>query len=167
MNVQSMFRPASVLLLASAAAFVLVAAGTKPADAGIIDSVGTWEGSGTAQDVSGSDVGPFTVSVTRKSAGPNKLRTDGKVILESGREIVFWQEMEEKGARGFSLVTNKGAGGGQCFSNGMCQSYEQTQGGHAFATTLVKDGTDKVRILVTELDGGRAVRFFQQSLTRK
>jgi hypothetical protein len=49
----------------------------------------------------------------------------------------------------------------------MCQSYEQRQDGHAFATTIARDTPDKIRILVTELEKGQAVRFMEQTLTKK
>jgi hypothetical protein len=135
--------------------------------AAITDGLGKWEGSGTASELSGKDLGPFTVAVTRKSVGNAKVRADGKITLAGGREIVFWQEFEDHGPSGFSLVTNNGAGGGQCFANGMCQTFEQRADGHAFATTIVNDGADRVRIVVTELEQGKAVRFFQETLLKK
>jgi hypothetical protein len=95
------------------------------------------------------------------------VRADGKVTLGPGREVTFWQETEDRGASGFRVVTNNGAGGGTCFTNGICTTYEEREGGHAFATTLVKDAPGKIRMLTTELENGRAVRFYQQSLTRK
>ncbi|MET0592971.1 MAG: hypothetical protein ABW133_09745, partial [Polyangiaceae bacterium] len=60
-----------------------------------------------------------------------------------------------------------GAGGGHCFANAMCQTYEERADGHAFATTIARDGADKLRILITELDKGKAVRVFQQTLSKK
>ena len=149
------------------AALSLVGLASAPADAGISDCLGTWEGSGTATEVSGKDLGAFTVSLTRRSIGTSKVRADGKVTLANGQEIVFWQEFENLGQNGFKLVSNHGAGAGHCVANGMCQSYEQRADGHAFATTIAKDGTDKLRVLITELDSGKAVRFFQQTLSKK
>lgn len=149
------------------AALSLVGLIATPANAGIADSLGTWEGSGTASEVSGKDLGGFTVSLTRRSLGGAKVRADGQVTLASGQKIAFWQEFEDHGQKGFTLVSNNGTGGGQCFANGMCQSYEQRADGHAFATTIAKDGGDKLRVLVTELDGGKALRFYEQTLSKK
>jgi hypothetical protein len=154
-------------LLATAALSLLGLLAPISARAGNTDSLGSWEGSGTASEVSGKDLGAFTVTLTRRSIPGAKVRADGKVTLASGQEIVFWQELEDHGANGFRLVSNNGSGGGQCFANGMCQTYEQRPDGHAFATTIAKDGADKLRILVTELDQGKAVRFFQQTLSKK
>src|SRR5262249_3142110 len=106
-------------------------------------------------------------SLIRKSIGTAKVRADGKVTLANGQEIVFWQEFENQGQNGFKIVSNQGTGSGHCVANGICQSYEQRADGHAFATVIAKDGADKLRILVTELDSGKAVRFFQQTLSKK
>lgn len=135
--------------------------------AGITDGIGKWEGSGTAFEISGKDLGPFSVSLTRRSVGSAKVRSDGTITLAGGRQIAFWQEFEDHGPGGFLLVSNNGIGGGQCFVNGMCQAFEARADGHAFATTIVKDGADQVRIVVTELEQGKAVRVFQQTLLKK
>jgi hypothetical protein len=154
--------------IAFATTFCLVScAVAQAAPTGILNGLGKWEGSGTTFDASGKDLGPFSVSLVRKSIGPSKVRGDGKITLASGQEIVFWQEFEEHGPNGFSLVSNHGSGGGQCFANGMCQTFDQAEGGHAFATTIVKDGADRIRILVTELEQGKAVRFHQETLLKK
>lgn len=159
MNTKNLVAVASLSLLA------LVAPGS--ASAGITDGLGTWEGSGTGSEISGKDLGSFTVSITRRSVATGKVRADGKVTLAGGKEIVFWQELEDHGSSGFHLVSNNGSGGGQCFANGICQTYEKRADGHAFATTIAKDENDKLRILVTELENGQAVRFFQQTLRKK
>jgi hypothetical protein len=159
MNTKQLVAFASLSLLA------LVAPGS--ASAGGSDGLGTWEGSGTASEVSGKDLGAFTVSITRKSVGTGKVRADGKVTLANGKEITLWQDIEERGTGGFLLVSNNGSGGGQCFANGICQTYEKRADGHAFATTMAKDEGGKLRVLVTELENGQALRFFQQTLQKK
>lgn len=131
-----------------------------------VDGLGAWEGSGVASDASGKELGGFTVTLIRRSVGPQKTRTEGKVTLEGGRVIEFWQETEGSAARGYRLVSNNGRGGGRCFDNGLCQTYEERASGQAFATTIVRDG-DRMRLLVTELEKGQAVRFMHQTLTKK
>jgi len=156
------------VVAASLLTAAIVFCAPQDARAGIGDALGSWEGTGSGHDVSGKDLGAFTVAITRKAgAARGSVRSDGKVTLASGQEIVFWQEMEDHGASGFRLVTNNGSGGGRCFANRMCQWYEKRADGHAFATTVVCDSDDKMRILVTELDRGQAVRFFEQTLTKK
>jgi hypothetical protein len=159
----------TILVAAAAYSLSSVCALLAPsaAHAGVADSLGTWEGTGTAAEAAGRDLGAFTVSLVRRSVGTGRVRADGKVTLASGQEIVFWQEYEDHGANGFRLTSNNGNGGGRCFTNAMCQTYETRADGHAFATTIATDGADKWRILVTELDHGKAVRFFQQTLSKK
>ena len=138
------------------------------AAAGMSDGLGAWQGQGTTVAVTGADLGTFTVDLTRRSTGPGQVRTDGRVLLANGQVIVFWQEsVDSPNGTGFRMTTNDGTGGGRCFANGMCQSYVERADGHAFATTIVRDAPDKLRVLVTELDKGQAVRFIQQSLTKK
>lgn len=155
-----------LVVVGASLSFAALLAPRRAAGSGI-EGIGAWEGSGSGTDLEGKDLGKFTVALVRKTVAPGKIRADGKVTLDGGREIAFWQELEDRGAAGFRLISNNGAGGGNCFANGICTAYEEREGGHAFATTLVKDGADRVRILVTELEKGRAVRFFQQSLSRK
>ncbi len=129
--------------------------------------LGTWEGSGTATDVSGRELGGFSVSVTRKPLANGKVRADASITLANGTNMTFWQEFETRGPGAFHLVSSHGTGGGRCFANGMCQTLEQTPDGHGYATTIVPDGNGKLRILITELDDGSPLRFFQQTLYKK
>jgi hypothetical protein len=162
------------LLVASTFSFVAVAAlavglcGPRLAHAdppGNADGLGTWEGSGTTTDVDGQLVGPFTVNLTR-TARAGGVRSDGRIRTSDGKEIAFWQETVGSKDK-FRITSSLGTGGGCCFANGMCQSLEQGPDGRAFATTLAKDGTGKLRVLVTELKDGHAVRFYAQTLAQK
>ncbi len=131
-------------------------------------TAGEWDGTGLVRAVDGTDQGTFTIHMIRSALTATKTRQDGEVTLPDGRKITFWQEMENHGGRGYSLVSNKGTGGGHCFSNAMCQFYEAVTGtSQAFATTVSLDGADKMRIVVTELDAGKAVRFIEQSLSKR
>ena len=131
------------------------------------ESLGTWEGTGTTSEIDGKQRGPFTIVLTRTSLGAGSVRADGKIRTSDGKEIVFWQETNERGAGRFRLTSSFGSGGGICFANGICQSLEQRADGHSFASTIVKDGPDHLRVLVTELKDGQAVRFHAQTLAKK
>jgi hypothetical protein len=137
------------------------------ADAAADEGLGTWEGVGLATEVDGTVVGPFTVAITRRTLAGGGVRADGKIHTGNGKDIVFWQETIQRGGGRFKVTSNLGAGGGACFANGICQSLEQRADGHAFASTIAKDGPDKVRVLVTELKDGNAVRFYAQTLVKK
>jgi hypothetical protein len=129
--------------------------------------IGTWEGSGTASEVSGKDLGGFTVTVTRKLMASGNVRADGVINLANGQHLTFWQEFENTRPNSFRLVSNHGTGGAEWFANGLCQWIEQSSDGHAFATTIAPDGADRIRILISELDKGQPIRFYQQILIKK
>lgn len=154
---------------ASASRPAQASAADRPADPvgpSADQGVGTWEGTGESHDVSGRDLGAFKITLTRVADGPDKVRSDGKVTLADGRQITFWQETERKDSTGFRLTSSRGSGGGRCFSNGMCTMYE-ARDTQAVATTIVKDAGGALRVLVTELDNGAAVRFHAQTLLKK
>ena len=127
--------------------------------------VGTWTGSGVTFTPDGKEEGPFTVELTRKSAGAGVVETTGEVKLGNGTKIPLKQRTESQGNT-FSLKTNRGEGGGICVGAGLCQSYEQGSDGRAWSTTIVVDAPDKLRLIITELQNGRATRFIRQSITR-
>jgi hypothetical protein len=136
------------------------------AQAGITDGVGTWKGSGTAFGAGGQELGDFTVEMVRTAIDAHTVEGRGKVVLATGEVITFRQRMIEHG-NSFSMETDRGRGGGHCFGGGLCTSYEDLGSGKAYATTIVVDTPSKIRILVTELQGGRAVRFMRQELTKR
>ena len=151
-------------LLALVTLFVSLSATTVAfADAPM--GTGTWEGSGTAVQRDGKKLGAFDVTITRKEAGERRVRADGTIKLANGQEIHFWQEFEGT-KEGFHIVSDRGNGGGRCFDNGMCQTYEEAKDGHAFATSLTKDEGGQLRLVTTELDHGKAVKFFYQTLRK-
>jgi hypothetical protein len=142
--------------------------GGRPATAGASETeamrgLGTWEGRGVSHDRAGEPLGAFEISLERRAVGAI-VRTEGTVTLADGRRIPFWQELEP-GKRGFRLRSGHGEGGGRCFGNGMCQTYE-VKDDSAVATTIAMDGPASIRVLVTELERGVAVRFAEQSLQK-
>jgi hypothetical protein len=130
-------------------------------------ALGSWEGTGASMTVRGAEASTFAVSLVRKDAGNGRVRMDGTVRLEGGKTLAIWEESVGGAGGGFRISSSLGSGGGRCFDNGMCQSYVERADGHAFATTIAKDGASGLRIVVTELEGGKAIRFVQQTLLRK
>jgi hypothetical protein len=142
-------------------AVLLLAGAIAHADGG----VGSWKGSGTTFDAQGEELGDFTVELTQTAVDAHTVELRGKVTLASGQVIPLQQRRTMNG-RTFQLESNRGKGGGACFGAGLCTSYEDVGDGHAYATTIVLDGSDQMRLLITELDHGKAVRFMRQSLSR-
>jgi len=153
------------LLLPLAA--LLTVPGISAADVSATDGLGTWEGTGIASDVSGSQQNPFTVSIVRRSTAANVVRTDGTMHMKDGKDVTFWDEHVEKAGGTCTVTGSLGSGGGRCFQNHMCQLYVDRGDGHAFATTIAIDSGTQMRVLVTELENGKASRFFSQQLVKK
>jgi hypothetical protein len=131
-------------------------------------SLGVWQGSGTVFSKDGREAAEFTIELTRTAVDQRSTETKGNVVLTTGAVIpIFQRTTQSEGGVGFRLESNRGKGGGYCLGAGLCTSYEDAGNGQAFATTLVLDGPSKMRLLVTELDHGQAVRFIRQTLTRK
>jgi hypothetical protein len=131
------------------------------------EGLGVWEGSGNASDAGGTQQMPFTVTMVRRLLSNGVVRSDGTLHMSDGRDITFWDEHESRAGGACRMTSSMGAGGGRCFPNHMCQTYTERADGHAFATTVAADSTERVRVLVTELQEGKAVRFYAQELTKK
>src|SRR5215472_8357674 len=156
----------TILAAASFAVTGVIALVTGRADGA--DGVGVWEGSGTAYSPQGAVVGTFSVSLTRKQAGGN-VRIDGKATLANGQEVPFWEEDEyaKDGTGKYRIRSSTGSGGGGCFANEICQSYRQSEDGHATATTIAVDSADKVRVQWTEYDHEQVVQYREATLKTK
>ncbi|HEY8079062.1 MAG TPA: hypothetical protein VIF62_33245 [Labilithrix sp.] len=155
------------LILALGLAGICFAAPLAFADVSSSDGLGTWEGTGIAQDVSGSQQTPFTITMVRRSLGGGVVRADGTIHMKDGSDVAFWDEHAERPDGACKVSSSLGNGGGRCFSNHMCQLYTERADGHAFATTYAIDSRDHIRVLVTELQAGKAIRFFSQDLVKK
>jgi hypothetical protein len=154
-------------LLATGALSLFAVLAPMDATADMMGGLGLWEGTGTVRAASGADLGRFNVTLTRRLAEDGKVRTDGQVTFASGQVSKFWQEVERGDSGGFQIVSSNGIGKGRCFANGICESYEYRRDRHAFATTIVRDAADRIRVLITELEKGESVRFIEQTLTKK
>jgi hypothetical protein len=140
---------------------------TAPAQAGITEGLGHWQGSGVVIAPDGQEQGEFTVEVDRVAIDARTVEVRGKVTHADGQVFTFSERQIAGSNGGFLIEGSHGKGGGRCFGGGLCQTYVETGADTANATTIAVDGPDKLRVLVTALDHGRAIRFIRQSLTRK
>jgi len=146
-------------------AFVLLASARSYARS--VEGPVHYAGKGSVIALDGQELGDFTVEVDRTTVDARTTEIQGKVTLGS-RQVIEFTERQIAGSNGgFLIESSSGKGGGRCFGDGLCQTYVETGADTARATTIALDGTDKMRVLVTELDHGRAVRFIRQTLTRK
>lgn len=146
---------------------LLVAMMTSPAAlAGVAGGAGTWTGTGAVYDSQAREISPFKVQMVSRAPDANSLETTITVTLPDGQTRRFTQRLHDQD-RGFSIESDFGKGGGACFGAGLCEAYIAGQGGKAQAITLVIDGPDARRLLVTQLQDGRATEFIRQSYRRQ
>jgi hypothetical protein len=136
------------------------------ARADILGGLGEWRGSGSVFGPDGRAEAEFKVALTRSAAGPRSVDTRGKIELASGQVIPFAQKTTLGDDGKFSLDSERGQGAGFCLGAGLCQSYEDRGNSAGAYTVMAIDGPDTIRIVITELDHGRAVRFIRQTLTK-
>lgn len=139
---------------------------SNSARADLLDGLGKWQGQGTQYDPSGRAAGDFTVELTRAAAGPRTVQTRGTIKLSNGQVLPFESRITESDT-GFASESPRGSGTGHCFGGDICYSYEESGKGKATAMTIVIDGPDRIRILTTDLEQGRPVRYTRQALTKK
>ena len=131
-----------------------------------LEGLGQWTGTGVVFNLGTKVTSSFTVEVTRTAVGSNAVQLKGTARMANGEEHPIDQKSIWEGNH-FQIESARGRGNGICLGEGICASYEDLGGDQALATTIVLDGPDKMRLLMTELDHGQPVRLIRQSLTRK
>jgi hypothetical protein len=153
-------------LFGALAALGVTASELRPARADLVDGLGQWRGTGTLFSPEGRALQAFRVQLTRASIGPESVETRGQVTLDSGQVIPFAQRTTRT-ADGFDSESAHGKGHGHCVGPSVCYSYESDGAGKSSATTVLIDAPDRLRVLVTELEGGQPVRVIWQSLDKQ
>lgn len=125
-----------------------------------------WEGSGALFDLSGNQTGTYNLQVEKTHLG-NKTQADVTVTLPNGTIYKHQCIMSDSNQTSWTSVCDHGKGGGHCFGEGLCISYEEDGTGKAYATNITLDGSSDMRLLRTELLNGKAVRFFREKLHKK
>lgn len=128
--------------------------------------LGRWQGSGVVIGLDGQKQSEFTVEVTRTAVDARTVDTTGQVTLADGRTIPV-SERRVGNSEAWRSESPHGKGGGRCFGGGLCQDYVSSEDGKARATTIVVDNDNQIRLLITELEDGKATRFIRQTLVKK
>lgn len=147
----------ATVIIASLLAFI------PTASAGEVTEL--WKGDGVLFDRSNKPIGKYRLEMYRTNVNKKKMLNEVKVFLPNAKTKTISCEIT-KSKKGWSTDCRSRKGGGYCFGEGLCIDYMADQKGSAFATTIVMDGKDTMRMLRTELKRGKAVRFFRERLTR-
>ncbi|MEQ1878703.1 MAG: hypothetical protein ABL958_18820 [Bdellovibrionia bacterium] len=140
----------------------LVVFGLTRALAGETSSV--WTGAGKVYDAKLNPLGAYKLKVESAKTAATERKTKVTVTLESGGAQVY-NCTHTDGAKGWKSVCDNGNGGGFCLDD-LCQTYTEDENGRAFATTLIFDSEDEMRLMRTELQNGKPVRFFKEKISR-
>jgi hypothetical protein len=143
---------------------VLLVAGLARAD--VLGGLGSWHGTGTRFDSEGRPNGDFKVELTRRADGADSVKTLGKILLPDGAVFPFEQRWTRT-STGFVSDSPRGRGRGGCLSDNLCYNIEDLGGGRLLSSTIMVDAPNRIRILITEFDGGRPVEFIQETLVQK
>ena len=125
-----------------------------------------WEGSGILFNEKVEQIGSYTL-VVENTKTSRQIQSYVAVSLPDGKIIKQQCLMTESKEGTWNSKCDHGAGGGQCFGNGLCMSYEKDSKGKAYATTIIKDGNSDMRLLRTELQDGKPVHFFREKLHKR
>jgi hypothetical protein len=123
-----------------------------------------WKGRGALFTLDGKKIADYRLEMRRKKLSSSRFRTAAKVHLRDGTVKEMTCTMDQADQRWRSACGER-KGGGYCLGDGLCLDYVADDADHAFATTIIIDGDDQMRMFRTELDGGKAVRFFREKLS--
>jgi len=138
---------------------------TPAAHADVLDGLGRWSGSGSVHGADGKPLGDFRVELTRSAAGPGRVETRGTVTTGAGQVLPF-RSLITRTPDGFLTESERGQGQGSCLEPSVCHSYELDAAGNGSTSTILIDGPQRVRVLVTELEKGKPVRVIWQTLSQ-
>jgi hypothetical protein len=125
-----------------------------------------WEGPGLLFDANGNPAGHYNVLVERTKSG-NQVKSSITVKLPDGTTQQHQCLATESAENRWKSTCDHGKGGGSCFGDGLCISYEEDGNGKSYATTIIFDGPSQMRLLRTELRNGQAFRFFREKLYKR
>ena len=125
-----------------------------------------WQGKGATFNRNREQTSEYRIEVYRTEVDGTKGLSQAKVYLSNGT-LIFNETCETtKTKTGWISDCKVRKGGGYCFGDGLCMDYTEDQNQHGFATTIIMDGPNSMRLLRTELVKGQAVRFFREKLER-
>jgi hypothetical protein len=131
-------------------------------------STSQWNGTGTLYDHDRNVVGTYSVQVdVQPGSDADTAHTVVKVTEQDGTIFNQICDQKEGDNRWTKTCDDGGSGGGYLFDNGLGADYYRAADGKAYATTIVFDGANKMRMERTELDAnGQALHFYSETYTK-
>ena len=125
-----------------------------------------WKGEGALFNINGKSEGQYELTVTNNKTGDV---TESNIQIKTANGSVIDLQCTNTAGKdeSWSSQCGHGKGGGRCLGEGLCISYLEESSGKAFATTIAMDGPTDMRLLRTELQNGKAVRFFREKLHKQ
>ncbi len=125
-----------------------------------------WKGEGNLFSLNGVEMGRYELSVTNTK---NAEVTESSIQIKTADGSVIELQCTDTAGKdeSWSSQCGQSKGGGRCFGEGLCISYLEAENAKAFATTIIMDGPSDMRLLRTELQSGKAVRFFREKLHKQ
>lgn len=128
-------------------------------------SIETWEGQGDFFNLNGDLVSSYSLKVENNKTSPDQTESQITITLSDGTVRTDKCSISY-GKKGWTSQCSNTQGGGQCYGQGLCQSYMEN-GNTAYATTIVMDGPKQMRLLRTQLVNGEAASFSREKLFKK
>jgi hypothetical protein len=124
-----------------------------------------WSGQGNAYDEERNLVGTFKIRIDNTEISEQESESRVVILTDDGDSSEWTCRIIKVENRWQKNCDNGFSGGGYYLDSGLITEYS-TKGDEAFATTVVLDSEDQMRVLVTHLDFGNAKAFYTQTLVK-
>ena len=127
----------------------------------------TWVGSGTMYSPDREPMATYDVVVEQSAPVAGQITSNIEVTDESGDVMTLTCDVFMFTKAWRKTCSDGQEGGGYSFDLGMATEYTNLPDGRSFATTLINDSEDAIRILRTELLGDTVLSFAVESYTKQ
>lgn len=127
-----------------------------------------WQGQGQLSDIRGKIIGNYSVSVSIEQLSAASERVKVEVVAANGAIVHKDTCLTFKSEKGWKKECDGGTSSGTMYAPqfGLGMDYYVAKDGLAYATNIILDGENEMRLLRTELNNGQATRVFAEKLTR-
>lgn len=124
-----------------------------------------YSGQGALFSIAGKKLGDYHLEYRREPLSRTSYRQTVTVKIPKKQPITLRCTVSVDGER-WRTECGQRKGGGYCLGEGLCLDYITDDQHNAYATTIIKDGPNQMRMFRTELRKGKAVRVYRERLRR-